>query len=1312
MAHGWYKFVHALCLALALTALGTAVFAQGVATSTISGTVVDSSGGMVPGADITAKNTATGTVFTTVSGSNGTFSIPAVPSGTYSLTVALMGFKTALLNGVVANVGVPATVKAVLELGELQETVVVEAASQIVQTQATSVSSTLNVKQISNLPLPGRGAFEFLSFMPGVTSSTGSTRGSTVNGLPQSMVNITLDGMNIQDNYAKSWDGMFTRVSPRLDAVEEISMGTAAQSADAASQGGVQVRFVTRSGTNQFRGSIYYYLQKDMFNSNTWFNLYNNVDKVTGQPTSKPVVANYQPGGRIGGPVVIPGLWDGHDKAFFFINYEWLSSPGMRSVKPIIMSPNSEKGLFQYGTRTVDLFALAAKNGQLTTVDPMIAKTIAAIRASTAQGTLNATTDPATQELAWQLPTESKTTYPTVRLDYNLTKNQRLSGSYTKNHLVSNPDTTNTYYTAYPGFPVRGSQDSERYSGQVSLRSVIGATLVNEARFGATGGATMFFPEMSPEMFSDFGGYGLIMNTFKGISNPYSPASGANNSREGTTKVFEDTINWVKGKHNFNIGGNFTQAGVWVANQQQVPTITLGMASGDPADAMFNTTNLPGASSTDITNAKNLYAVLTGRITAITRNARIGEDGTTYTILGESMQKGRLRQMGFHVADSWRVTPTLTVNAGLRYELQMPFYALNNSYSSATLADLYGTSGLGTGFEPGSTVSGTGNLFKPGVKEGTPTTYQLYSADTKAYKTDKNNLAPSIGAAWTTGAEDGFLRTLLGKPGDSVFRGGWSMAYLRPGMSDFVDVFGANPGLSIDASRTQSNGNLGTLPVLLSSSNLAPPSTVPSTRVYPMAVPSVSSSVYVFDPELRVPSSKSLNLGWQRAVGKNMSVEARFIHTSSKDQWTGGNLNFLNYNELNIVDNGFLNEFKLAQGNLLANMAAGKGQTFAYTGAPGTSPLPIYLAWLNGSNAATSTSKYTGTGWTNTTLVQSLYQLNPQPFTAASTLRGNAGYNTNAKAAGLPANFFVVNPDVTNANLTTNGPPTSYNGGQFVFTRRMTQGFLAQASYAYGKGYTGYFYSFRKPIAELEQSYQTSGTGNASGNVRHAFSANWVYELPFGQGKKWGANAGSMLNRLIGSWSYQGTARLQSGRLIDFGNVRLVGMSAKDLVNSFQTELVTDPANQYRTLVYMLPQDIVENTIRAFNVSATGYTKGEPTGRYMAPANSSGCMEVAQTSTARPETGYGDCGVRSLVVQGPMVMRFDMSLVKELPIAKRVGFRFELQVFNVFNRVNFTPSNPGSSPNVTGNFSAADNYQITGAVDQSRTTQLAFRVTW
>ncbi|HEX6973199.1 MAG TPA: carboxypeptidase-like regulatory domain-containing protein, partial [Vicinamibacterales bacterium] len=210
-----------MLLAAVLAVAATAGFAraQGGATSTISGSVVDTSGGIVPGADITAKQDATGTAFTAVSGSDGRFTIPAVPTGTYTIIVSLSGFKTVQLKDVVVTGAGPANVKATLEIGGLEETVVVGGATEVVQTQSSSVASTLSERQIASLPVAARAAFDLVAYIPGVSSSDGTTRGATVNGLPSSAVNITLDGMNIQDNYAKTWDGMFTRVSPRIDAV-------------------------------------------------------------------------------------------------------------------------------------------------------------------------------------------------------------------------------------------------------------------------------------------------------------------------------------------------------------------------------------------------------------------------------------------------------------------------------------------------------------------------------------------------------------------------------------------------------------------------------------------------------------------------------------------------------------------------------------------------------------------------------------------------------------------------------------------------------------------------------------------------------------------------------------------------------------------------------------------------------------------------------------------------------------------------------------------------------------------------------------
>lgn len=157
-----------------------------------------------------------------------------------------------------------------------------------------------------------------------------------------------------------------------------------------------------------------------------------------------------------------------------------------------------------------------------------------------------------------------------------------------------------------------------------------------------------------------------------------------------------------------------------------------------------------------------------------------------------------------------------------------------------------------------------------------------------------------------------------------------------------------------------------------------------------------------------------------------------------------------------------------------------------------------------------------------------------------------------------------------------------------------------------------------------------------------------------------------------------------------------MGMTADDVRNAFQLRKVTDPQNPYRTLVYMLPQDIIDNTVKAFSVNATGYSSGAPSGRYFAPANSPACIESVN--------GYGDCGIRSLIVTGPKVVRIDMNLIKQIRVTERIVLEGQAQMFNVFNNTNFNP--------VSYLGSVSDSYQVTGAVDQSRTMQLAFRISF
>src|SRR5262245_44378332 len=247
------------------------VLGQGSSTSSLSGSVADQTGAVIPGANIAIKHKTTGAEFRTVTAGNGTFSIPALDDGNYSVTVSAAGFKQAVINDVKLDAGTPSSVRVTLEIGNTTESVVIQGGGEIVQTQSATISTTLVVNQITHLPLISRNALDFVVMLPGASTPT-SPRASSINGLPDHAVNITIDGINTQDNTLKSTDGFFSYITPRLDAIEEMTVSTATPGAESSGQGAIHVKFVTRRGGNDLHGSLYEYHRNQWLNSNYWFN--------------------------------------------------------------------------------------------------------------------------------------------------------------------------------------------------------------------------------------------------------------------------------------------------------------------------------------------------------------------------------------------------------------------------------------------------------------------------------------------------------------------------------------------------------------------------------------------------------------------------------------------------------------------------------------------------------------------------------------------------------------------------------------------------------------------------------------------------------------------------------------------------------------------------------------------------------------------------------------------------------------------------------------------------------------------------------
>ena len=195
------------------------------------------------------------------------------------------------------------------------------------------------------------------------------------------------------------------------------------------------------------------------------------------------------------------------NKAFFFFNYEEQRAPSSSTLQRVVLSPDAVGGVFSYntgaGVQRVNLLQLAAANGQLSTLDPTVAKVLADIQKATARDRQpDGVVESARAAVPFSTPTKSFNPAPTVRVDYELSQRHRLTGSMNYRHINSTPDTTNNAQVPFPGLPMTGSQQSTRWTTSESLRSTFGANLVNELRVGGTGGATLFSPELETSMFS------------------------------------------------------------------------------------------------------------------------------------------------------------------------------------------------------------------------------------------------------------------------------------------------------------------------------------------------------------------------------------------------------------------------------------------------------------------------------------------------------------------------------------------------------------------------------------------------------------------------------------------------------------------------------------------------------------------------------------------------------------------------------------------------------------------------------------------
>src|SRR5215471_3694763 len=1064
-------------------------------TGEIHGTVVDPSGAAVPDAAIKLVDEATGIERTAAASKDGAFVFVTLQAGSYKITATAPGFQTAVLTGIPVLTARTRDVVVQMKVGEVSSNVEVTAAATALETTSNEISTTVQNNLVQDLPLSGRDVLGFGLLMAGAQRGS-SDRNSTYDGLPNASLNITLDGVNNNSQRFKSGGtSNFVFAPLRLGAIEEVTISTSGLSADASGEGAMQMRFVTKRGTNQYHGSAFEQFRNDWLNANSW------VNNASGLPRAR--LRQNEFGGSFGGPI-----WK--NKLFFFANYEENRAPSQSLASNLVLTPEAQQGIFRYlGTdgqqHTANLLQIAGAAGFPNTIDPTVSGILG--RMNSAAGSANVVAnDLITNQIRWNLPGGPTERYPTARVDYQPTSKLSLTGTWNLRWR----DIRGTQPWPGPGFNAQSEFKSTYYVASVGATYTISPTVLNEFKFGVQSNVEQFNVGENPSEYA-------LGNSLLKINFPLTIPAIIRNTNNGAeprnNPVYNiyDTVRWLRGSHSLVAGFSMLRTTMWdsLYGNAGVPNVTLGVDSADPIASAITANTLPLVRSVDLPNALALYAMLTGRISTISSDRAVDENTHQYNNYTPLVSREAQQSFGLYLQDSWRVSPNFTLNYGFRWEFSGDIHNTNGTYNSPTVADLYGPST---------------QLFAPGQLNGigNPTLSQR----SHTYSSDNFNPAPNVGLAWSPNSERGLLRKLLGADRKTVIRANYGITYYQEGMLTFGETVGANPG--------------GTQQLFLNpgqpgftAGGLSLSGSLPPLQTFPTAFnPPFPQSLFTFgrvsfgttSPDLRTPYVQNWSFGIQRELAHNTVLEARYVGNKSSHIWRTYNIN-----EINTLENGFAREVGNALNNYNINQQAGVS-SFANQGRPGQVPLPIFETAFGASAGQPALASSAGFG--NGTFITQLTQ--GQAGALATSLASSPTYFCRMVGAALPAcassgytgpgsypiNFFQANPLNSGAtlNATTIGSPydldlitsdgnSTYHGLQLEFRRRMGNGLTFTTNYTFAKALSDLFAENEAGFANYTTLHNRRlDKAPPVFDVRHVWQSYLNYPIPLGQGQKVSGN--------------------------------------------------------------------------------------------------------------------------------------------------------------------------------------------------------------
>lgn len=1175
---------------LAMCCFASGAFGQ-TGTTSLRGAVTDKTGGAIVGARVTIKNLDLGLERTTNTGTTGQYEFLALQPGRYSLTVEKANFQRYVQANVELLVNSPATQDVILQVGSTSQTVEVSAQAETLNTTDATLGISFDEDRVKQLPIDSRNVAELLSLQAGVAyignretlqEQDTDTRNGAVNGARSDQSNITLDGVDVNsDTKGYAFDSVLPITA---DSVQEFRVTTTNYNADEGRSSGAQVALVTKSGTNDFHGSIYEYNRNALTSANDYFTKLAELE--SGQPNTPEALVRNNFGASLGGPIK-------KDRLFFFVNYEGERLADQQSIVRVVPSAALRDGVITYqcadptacpggtvqgltSTHTVAPGDFALSPSQIQAMDPqgigVSTNVMIPYFKSFPMPNDNSVGDGVNyQGYRFKGPELIGDNWYIARVDYKITSNGNHS-LFWRGAMRNDSDAEPPYLpTASPYYPSGPELTLVDYSKGfvVGYSAVLRTNLVNDFRWGFT-----------RQSFGEIGNQTQPFVEFRGLNDDDFTVGGTAATEYQPTLTYQvpvhnfvDDLSWIKGRHTLSFGTNVnilrnpqsTNASSFssaIANaswfipsglsNQGVPgffdpycsqtAVPLTGGCFDGSTPSPNEPHYPQVAPSFTTNYDYPLTALVGMVNNVTAQYNSTRNGTLLPDGAPLDRRFADDSYEFYVQDSWKVKPNFTLTYGLRYSLFAPPWETN-----------------GLQVCPNQNLTNWFNQRWENMEKGIGTNVlPLISfdfcgpANGKAgfYNWDYKDFAPRLAFAYSPSAKDGLLSALFGGPGKTSIRGGFGIVYDRLGPA-LLATFDANGSFGLSTSLTNLAGSVSpTTAPRITGLNVIPTTGTDGTVIYappPSSFTFPTSGVGSFavywgmDQGLKTPYSYTLDFSIGRDLGKGFTLDVSYV--------------------------GRLSHRLLSQEDVAAPEDI-------------VDPTTHYDYFT----AVTALAKLYRQGVPTSSITPQMVGPTAQYWSDILQPSGPGGYSLFCSGGSTPSplqaayDFFkcFANNETTALQLLDQGYLTNAVTGQSIYGPGGPYAFMSSqfaALYAWRSIGTAAYnamqislrhrivhglqfdfnYTFSKSIDLSSDANRISAEGGLGGQIinpwnpqalravsdfdtPHQFNANWIWELPFGKDRWIGKDSHGWVEAIIGGWQLTGLARWTSGFPVGVSN--------------------------------------------------------------------------------------------------------------------------------------------------------------------------------